>query len=255
VTRVCHPTEIDPELPFVTVGFLEANREFRVRCLVWWHRLCRRLLVGGVEYIEYCEFRFQGAAIVKIKSVLIFAALTVWGSPIVQAEQASDLAGAWQLVSVETVRPSGEVISPYYGKHPQGLIVYDPSGWMSVQIVSDPKPTVPKDDTREGFRGSPLAERAAAADGYYAYFGTYSVDAAASTVTHHIKQSLYPGERGEESVRHFDIVNDQLILIAKAHEMGEDHQRRLTWQRVPSGKATQPAVSRLSDPMVELKVP
>lgn len=191
----------------------------------------------------------------KIKSVLIFAALTVWGSALVQAEQASVLAGAWQLVSVETVRPSGEIIYPYYGKHPQGLIVYDPSGWMSVQIVSDPKPTVPKDDTREGFHGSPLAERAAAADGYYAYFGTYSVDTAASTVTHHIKESLYPGERGEEGVRHFEIVNDQLILVAKVHEMGENHQRRLTWQRVPNDKAAQPAVSRLSDPTVELKMP
>jgi Lipocalin-like domain len=205
--------------------------------VVWEHGLCRRLLVGGVESIEYCEFQFQGAAIVTIKSVLIFAALTVWGSALVQAEQASVLTGAWQLVSVETVRPSGEIIYPCYGKHPQGLIVYDPSGWMSVQIVSDPKPAVPKDDTRDGFRGSPLAERAAAADGYYAYFGTYTVDAAASTVTHHIKESLYPGERGEEGVRHFDIVNDQLILVAKVHEMGENHQRRLTWRRVPSDKA------------------
>lgn len=58
-------------------------------------------------------------------------------------------AGAWRLVSIETVRPNGEVIYPFYGKHPEGLIVYDRSGWMSVQIVSDPPPTVPTSRSRE----------------------------------------------------------------------------------------------------------
>ena len=71
-----------------------------------------------------------------------------------------------------------------------------------------------------------------AIDGYYAYFGTWSVDALASTVTHHIVQSLYPGERGEDGVRHLSLEGDRLTLTAKAHEMGEDHQRKLIWQRV-----------------------
>ena len=81
------------------------------------------------------------------------------------------LIGAWQLESVETIRPNGEIIHPFYGVHPEGLLIYDRSGWMSVQIVSDPKPTVPKTDSRGEFIASPLAERVAAADGYYAYYG------------------------------------------------------------------------------------
>ena len=143
-----------------------------------------------------------------------------------------DLLGAWRLVSVETVRPNGEIIYPYYGKNPQGMIVYDSAGWMSVQIVSDPKPTVPTANSRDAFRNSPAREKAIAADGYYAYFGTFSVDVAASTVTHHLKESLYPGERGENFVRHFSIVDGHLTLIGKVHEMGEDHQRRLIWRRL-----------------------
>ena len=59
-----------------------------------------------------------------------------------------ELKGTWRLVSIETVRPSGEVIYPFYGKHPEGLLMYDRSGWMSVQIVSDPKPTVPNSSSR-----------------------------------------------------------------------------------------------------------
>jgi len=141
------------------------------------------------------------------------------------------LVGAWRLVSVETVKPNGEVIYPFYGKHPQGLIMYDQSGWMSVQIISDPAPAVPKVDSRQDFAAAPDKEKAAAAEGYYAYYGTWTVDASKATVTHHIHQSLMPGERGEEGVRHFVLEGDRLTLTAKTHEMGEEHERRLVWQR------------------------
>jgi hypothetical protein len=85
---------------------------------------------------------------------------------------ADALIGAWRLVSVETIRPSGEVIYPFYGKHPEGLIVYERSGWMSVQIVSDPHPTVPRASSREEFMAAATAEKVAAVEGYYAYYGT-----------------------------------------------------------------------------------
>jgi hypothetical protein len=144
------------------------------------------------------------------------------------------LVGAWQLVSVETIRPNGEVIHPYYGEHPQGLIIYDRSGWMSVQIVSDPMPAVPAGNSRDTFRGAPVAEKAVAADGYYAYFGPYTIDERASTVTHHVRHALYPGERGAEFVRRYTITGDLLTLVAKTHEAGEDRERHLTWRRLPA---------------------
>jgi len=145
---------------------------------------------------------------------------------------ADQLVGAWRLVSVETTRSNGEVIYPFYGRHPEGLLVYDRSGWMSVQIVSDPPPTVPLSSSREGFLASKAAEKVTAIEGYYAYFGTWTVDASGSTVTHHVRQSLYPGERGEDGVRQVSLEGDRLTLRAKAHEMGENHQRRLVWERV-----------------------
>jgi hypothetical protein len=167
--------------------------------------------------------------------MLMTAALILIGSANAEPPKSdtSDLIGAWQLVSVETISPRGEITYPFYGRKPQGLLIYDPSGWMSIQIVSDPKPMVPKDDTRDGFIKSPTAERAAAADGYYAYLGTFTIDAKESLVTHHIKESLYPAERGETVVRHYTIADGHLILIARFREMGEEHQRRLTWERAP----------------------
>jgi hypothetical protein len=147
------------------------------------------------------------------------------------------LAGAWRLVSVDTVRPSGEVIHPFYGAHPAGLLLYDRSGWMSVQIVSDPKPELPGTRSREAFQNAPSAQKAAVADGYYAYYGPYTVDEQAATVTHHLRDSLYPGERGVDFVRHYAISGELLTLTAKVHEMGEDRERRLTWRRL--GPSTQ----------------
>jgi len=152
-------------------------------------------------------------------------------APISQASVRDQLLGAWRLVKIETIRSNGEIIFPFYGRNPEGLLVYDRSGWMSVQIVSDPKPSVPSASSREGFLASPLSERASAADGFYAYYGTWEVDASGHSVTHHIKQSLYPAERGEDAVRQLTIEGDRLILTAKSHEMGEDHVRRLVWER------------------------
>lgn len=131
-----------------------------------------------------------------------------------------------------TIRPNGEVIYPFYGKHPEGLPVYDRSGWMSVQMVSDPQPSVPRSSSRQGFTAAPSEEKIAAVDGYYAYYGTWTVGQVGSSITHHIRQSLYPGERGEEGVRQLTIEDHRLTLMAKTQEMGEEHQRRLVWERV-----------------------
>ena len=103
---------------------------------------------------------------------------------------------------------------------------------MSVQIVSDPKPTVPTASSREAFLAASTAEKASAIDGYYAYFGTWTLDPSVPAVTHHIVNSLDPGERGEDAVRKLSLDGDRLTLLAKAHEMGEDHQRKLVWERV-----------------------
>ncbi len=146
---------------------------------------------------------------------------------------ADKLIGTWRLVSIKTIRPNGEVIYPFYGEHPEGLLIYDRSGWMSVQIVSDPQPTVPLISSREGFLAASPAEKVAAIDGYYAYYGTWSVDESGSSVTHHIRESLYPGERGDEAIRMLTMEGDRLTLVAKTHEMGEDHMRRLVWERLP----------------------
>ena len=42
--------------------------------------------------------------------------------------------GAWRLVAFEEQTPNGEVVYPY-GENAAGLLIYDSSGQMSVQIM------------------------------------------------------------------------------------------------------------------------
>ena len=180
--------------------------------------------------------------LVRLSRLLLLSAFILAMPDRATSEDASDdkrhasavqqLVGSWRLISVETIRPNHEIIYPYYGKHPEGLLIYDRSGWMSVQIVSDPKPMVPTKNSRESFLTSAANDKVVAIDGYYAYFGTWTVDPTGSTVTHHIKESLYPGERGEEGTRRLSIDANRLTLVANAHEMGESHERKLVWERV-----------------------
>jgi lipocalin-like protein len=155
-----------------------------------------------------------------------------------EASARDKFVGAKRLVSIETIRPNGEVIYPFYGKHPEGLIMYDNSGWMSVQVVSDPSANAPSRSSREEVMAAPSAEKSSAFDSYYTYCGTWSLDTAQQVVRHHIRQALIPGEVGEEVVRRYVLDGDRLTLTAKTHEMGEDHERKLVWQRLPKQPAT-----------------
>jgi len=171
----------------------------------------------------------------RILLFVVFSLAFAVGQSTPDQKLRGQLPGAWRLVSIETIKPNGEVIYPFYGKHPEGLLMYGKSGWMSVQILSDPRPQVPTADSREEFLAAPADQKAKAIDGYYAYFGTWTVDAAKSTVTHHIETSLYPAERGENGTRQLSLEGDRLTLTAKTHEMGEEHERKLVWQRIPQG--------------------
>ena len=53
--------------------------------------------------------------------MLMTAALILIGSASAEPQKAdtSDLIGAWQLVSVETISSRGEITYPFYGRKPQ----------------------------------------------------------------------------------------------------------------------------------------
>jgi hypothetical protein len=176
--------------------------------------------------------------VVLVMMNIVLLGPSVAGQTRSEASARDKFVGAWRLVSIETIRPNGEVIYPFYGKNPEGLIMYDNREWMSVQIVSDPPAKAPSRSSREEVMAAPSAEKSSAFDSYYTYCGTWSLDTAQQVVRHHIRQSLIPGEVGEDVVRRYVLDGDRLTLRAKTREMGEDHERKLVWQRVPKQSAT-----------------
>ncbi len=141
--------------------------------------------------------------------------------------------GAWKLVSIEGNPPG----LPGFFDRPTGQLIYDPSGRVSAQIVTkaDRKPFPPYN------KGTSMAtpeEKAAAFDGYTAYFGTYTIDAKAGTVTHHLEGTLVPGRQGTDNVRWFEFQgDDRLLLIPVEDGKGgtiarKDATFRLLWERI-----------------------
>ena len=88
--------------------------------------------------------------------------------------------------------------------NPKGIIIYDVHGHMACHVAPD------REVTKAGTEPTGEEAKAALAD-HIAYFGTYSVDERARTVTHHRQGSVQPGDKGDV-VRGYEFVGDRLIL-------------------------------------------
>lgn len=133
---------------------------------------------------------------------------------------AAQFIGTWRLVSQEALREDGSVSYPR-GEHPQGVIMYDAAGNMSVQLM------------RQGGHSGDLDDLRTALEQFLAYYGMYRVDEAAGTVTHVLEGCSYPAWAGTEQVRHYVFEDDRLRLTAVSVDAdGHPQTRVIVWQRV-----------------------
>ena len=148
-------------------------------------------------------------------------------------ELSKKFVGAWRLVSIQGNSPG----RPNFYDRPSGLIMYDPSGHMGVNInlKADRKPFAPY---TKGVLNATTDEKASAFDSYAAYFGTFTVDPKAGTVTHHLEGNLIPGRQGTDNVRWFEFQgDDRLLLIPVEDGKGgvlarKDATFHLLWERL-----------------------
>ncbi|MDH3206495.1 MAG: lipocalin-like domain-containing protein [Gemmatimonadota bacterium] len=120
------------------------------------------------------------------------------------AAQAERFLGAWTLVEWTNVR-DGETFYPY-GENPAGQIVYTPTGRMTAALMN-PRP------------GENPQQ-------FVAYWGSYTVDMAAGTVTHHVEGSFSAGMMGTDQVRSFRFEGEDRIVLSPGG------QSELTWVKV-----------------------
>ena len=166
----------------------------------------------------------------RVLSLLILSCALLFSAEPRQEKAAKKLVGTWRLVSVEGT----DAIVHFAFDHPTGIIMYDRSGWMSVQVdvKGFRKPFV------NGPASGTVEEKAAAFDNYVAYYGTYTVDSKAQTITHHLEDASSPNWRGLNNVRWFEFQgNDRLLLIPSEDGKGGVIERRnatykLLWERI-----------------------
>jgi len=146
----------------------------------------------------------------------------------VNSDSLPNLIGTWRLVSYEALAASGETQYPL-GQHAVGQLFYDATGNMSAHVMRVDRPTFASDDSGSGTD----AEVRAAFEGHTSYFGTYTIDSSARTVTHHVRGSSYPNWMGHDQIRYYRIDGFHLVLSTPPILFGgESLEYILTWERM-----------------------
>ena len=162
------------------------------------------------------------------KSLVLALALIVQAA--FAAETAADLqkkfVGSWKLISIEGPNQTGN------GK-PFGIIMYDNTGHMSVQIVRGDRPAF-SNRTKATEK-----EKAAAFETYVAYYGTFTFEPENGIVIHHLEGSISPGQIGQDNIRYFKLNGDRLTLSVANDGKGgrlarKNTTRHLTWEKIPA---------------------
>jgi Lipocalin-like domain len=144
------------------------------------------------------------------------------------ADSLPNLVGTWRLVSYEARTSAGEVRYPL-GRHVVGQLVYDVGGNMSAHVMRVDRPTFATDDSGSGTD----AKVRAAFEGHVAYFGTYTIDSSARTVTHHVHGASYPNWIGRDQIRYYRVDGPHLVLSSPPIlDRGESLKYTLIWERI-----------------------
>ena len=141
-------------------------------------------------------------------------------SPSTPRSVSTRIVGTWELLTRTVTRADGsKIVDSVLGEKPVGRLIYDASGAMSLQMMRP---------GRKAAISTPADANQRVTLGYDSYFGRYTVDEKAGTVTHHVEASLFPEDVGDDWVRPFKLEGDTLTLRLT----GEDKlTRTLVFQR------------------------
>lgn len=135
--------------------------------------------------------------------------------------------GAWELVSWVYQNEHGENIN-YFGNEPKGILLYDKSGYMSVQIATENRPEFES----EGINAGKKKEMAAAFSTYLSYFGKY-VESEPGVYEHTVEGTLFPNWLGKKEIRYARLKGDTLVLSTPpTPTKSGDIVFNITWKKI-----------------------
>jgi hypothetical protein len=159
--------------------------------------------------------------------LLLLLAATASAGDSAQSSPAGSLLSTWRLVVYEDHLPDGTIDYPY-GKSPAGLLIYDTTGHMSIQIARTPQlKAVSGDDEK-----ITPQEKIALFDSYVAYFGTYTVDWKLHVVIHRVEADLFGTFTGTMQERPFTLQGDRLTLTPSWPKEGKTVQGIRAFERI-----------------------
>jgi hypothetical protein len=141
---------------------------------------------------------------------------------IAQRSSAEPFVGHWRLVTFENFDEKGVARDAGYAS---GRILYDAAGNMSAHLMRTGRTPLSQPSTE--------AERAAAYSTFVAYYGRYTVDQAASKVTHSVEGALNPNWVKTDLVRYYEFSADGRELKLSLRNAQGRVTGTLTWARLP----------------------
>ncbi|HEY2469642.1 MAG TPA: lipocalin-like domain-containing protein [Terracidiphilus sp.] len=118
--------------------------------------------------------------------------------------------GSWHLVSLGDVGPGGKLNNDV---GLLGTLIYTRDGHMSVQIMYPPAASSLSNDY--------------VLNGYEASFGSYEVDEAKHTITHHVQGSITHGLVGKKLPRVYQLTDDGHLIIKSIRP---DEHWQVVWE-------------------------
>jgi hypothetical protein len=130
------------------------------------------------------------------------------GSTLAQHKSLKEqLVGTWTVASWEQTNKDGTKFQRF-GANPKGVNVFDANGRF---VVIYARSDLPKLAAQDPMKSTP-AENKAIMEGSIAYFGTYTVDEAAKTISMRVETSTFPNQVGMEQKRTVTVSANELRL-------------------------------------------
>ena len=123
------------------------------------------------------------------------------------ANLAAEIVGIWELKSREDLDAMGKVhIDPFLGPSPLGLLCFGPTHFAAQFMKRD------RSRQENVLQRAQAENNTVGVDGCDAYFGTYTIDEVAGTLTTHLEGSISPANVGATYVRDVRVLGNELIV-------------------------------------------
>jgi Lipocalin-like domain len=160
-------------------------------------------------------------------SLLLGLALCAVASAQTESEVRDRIVGTWKLVSAEDTMKDGTARPfPGLGPHAKGFLMYQRDGHMCAQLAN---PDLPK--WADPAHPTPQ-EKAAAAEGSFAYCGRYEIDVKQSWIVHLPEVSTNPVLVGARQIRPYRLEGNRLILSDVEKNDPTIARWKIVWEKV-----------------------